>query len=267
MRATSSDPVVSKSTKPTSYVGVAGANAKDQPKVSSNFLPLVADSIFMVLTSLFLVKLSKRRHRRSLLLVLCVGVNHCLGFVLFRSWIIKITRKPTNRVNIDEVRAHGEELLRSVAAKGRHCYMEQFARCLIEVNLEADRVDVVTISIPSPTWDGFTKETIHMNESRPSVIYFVGPSIKRIVRYEPKMTISAPKKGTTNVGDASISSSMLKTTSTSSNKDNISTSDSFLALNDEEEDEDEDVEIVHDASANLFPNTKTGGSSFTAAAG
>nr|GEW70989.1 zinc knuckle CX2CX4HX4C [Tanacetum cinerariifolium] len=41
----------------------------------------------------------------------------------------------------------------------------------------------------------------------------------------------------------------------------------FSALNDDEEDEDEDTENVHDESANLFPNTKAGGSSsFTAAA-
>nr|GEU91098.1 reverse transcriptase domain-containing protein [Tanacetum cinerariifolium] len=38
--------------------------------------------------------------------------------------------------------------------------MSSFARCLIEVNSEADLVDVVTIGIPSLTGDGFTKETI-----------------------------------------------------------------------------------------------------------
>nr|GEW50107.1 hypothetical protein [Tanacetum cinerariifolium] len=43
-----------------------------------------------------------------------------------------------------------------------------FARCLIEVNLEADLVDVVTIGIPSLYEDGFTKETIHADyEWRP----------------------------------------------------------------------------------------------------
>ncbi|GKA96537.1 hypothetical protein Tco_0818632 [Tanacetum coccineum] len=36
-----------------------------------------------------------------------------------------------------------------------------FARCLIEVNSEADLVDVVTIGIPSLSEDDFTKETIH----------------------------------------------------------------------------------------------------------
>ncbi|GJT59020.1 hypothetical protein Tco_1002553 [Tanacetum coccineum] len=88
-----------------------------------------------------------------------------------------------------------------------------------------------------------------------------------IVRYEPKSTTSAPKKGATNVGNASKSTSMLKTTITSSKNDNIITSNSDSALNDEKQDEEEDVKNVYDESANLFPNTKTGGSSsFTAAA-
>ncbi|GKF62922.1 hypothetical protein Tco_0182976 [Tanacetum coccineum] len=37
-----------------------------------------------------------------------------------------------------------------------------FARCLIEVNSEADLVDVVTIGIPSLSEDDFTKETIRV---------------------------------------------------------------------------------------------------------
>ncbi|GJZ75620.1 hypothetical protein Tco_0640085, partial [Tanacetum coccineum] len=97
---------------------------------------------------------------------------------------------------------------------------------------------------------------------------FAGPSVKQTVRYEPKVTTSTPKKRTTNVGNASKLSSMLKATGTSSKKDNISTSNSFSALNDDEEDDEEDVENVYDESANLFPNTKTGGSlSFTDTAG
>ncbi|GJU27376.1 hypothetical protein Tco_1165997 [Tanacetum coccineum] len=44
-----SDPIVQSvyiNTKSTSYAGVAGAIAKDQPKVNSNFRPLVADLVF-----------------------------------------------------------------------------------------------------------------------------------------------------------------------------------------------------------------------------
>ncbi|GJZ43678.1 hypothetical protein Tco_0590933 [Tanacetum coccineum] len=74
---------------------------------------------------------------------------------------------------------------------------------------------------------------------------FVGLSVKQNVRYEPKETTSAPKKGATNVG-------------------NPSTSSSYSVLNDEEEEEEEDVENVYAETANLF--IKTGrSSSFTAA--
>ncbi|GJU49499.1 retrovirus-related pol polyprotein from transposon TNT 1-94 [Tanacetum coccineum] len=118
-----------------------------------------------------------------------------------------------------------------------------FSRCLIKVNSEADLVDVVTI-------------------------VKTGPSVKHNVRYEPKATTSAPKKGTTYVGYTSQSTPMLKTSGNSSKKDNLSMSNSFFALNEEEEDEEEDVENVYDESANLIQNTKAGGSSsFTAAAG
>ncbi|GKE16226.1 hypothetical protein Tco_1423803 [Tanacetum coccineum] len=63
---------------------------------------------------------------------------------------------------------------------------------------------------------------------------FASPSVKPNVRYEPKATTSAPKKGATHV----------------------------------EEDEEEDIENVYDETANLFSNPKTGeSSSFTVAAG
>ncbi|GKC59881.1 zinc knuckle CX2CX4HX4C containing protein, partial [Tanacetum coccineum] len=96
--------------------------------------------------------------------------------------------------------------------------------------------------------------------------HFGGYSLKQTVRYEPKATTSAPKKGPTNVGNASKLSSMSKTTITSTKKGNISTSNPYSALEDES---DEDVENVYDESANLFKSTKTGesSSSFTAAVG
>ncbi|GJZ45304.1 zinc knuckle CX2CX4HX4C containing protein [Tanacetum coccineum] len=171
-----------------------------------------------------------------------------------------------------------------------------FARCLIEVNSEADLVDSVTISIPSLTGDDFTKETIHMvnppivttsNVVAPTVEksndgfqtvgkkkkrkgkskstnggQFTGPSVKQTVRYEPKATTIAPKKGATNVSNPSKSSSMLKTADTSPKNDNFTTSNSFSALNDEE------VENVYDESAGLVPNINIArSSSFKAAAG
>ncbi|GJU60357.1 zinc knuckle CX2CX4HX4C containing protein [Tanacetum coccineum] len=168
-----------------------------------------------------------------------------------------------------------------------------FARFLIEINSEADLVDVVTIGIPSLTGDDFTKETIRVdppivttsNVVAPTVKksndgfqmvgkkkkrkgkskstnggQLVGPFVKQTVRYEPKAIPSTPKKETTNVSNPSKSSSVLKTAETSPMKVNFTTSNSFFALNDEEE-----VENVCNESANLF---KTGGSSsFTAVAG
>ncbi|GJS59437.1 hypothetical protein Tco_0654221 [Tanacetum coccineum] len=152
-----------------------------------------------------------------------------------------------------------------------------FARCLIKVNSEADLVDVVTIGIPSLSKDNFTKETIRV-DSESSYCFatqmlltpnaektnngfqmvgkknkrkgkskstngdqFTGLSVKHNVKYEPKATTSAPKKGTTYVGYTSQSTPMLKTTGNSSKKDNLSMSNSFSTLNEEKK---KDLEIV-----------------------
>nr|GEY72618.1 zinc knuckle CX2CX4HX4C [Tanacetum cinerariifolium] len=97
---------------------------------------------------------------------------------------------------------------------------------------------------------------------------FFGPLVKQNLRYEPKATASEPKKGATNVGNASKSSSMLKSTGTSSKNGNINTSNSYLALEIEKGEGEEHVKNVYDELANLFPNSKTGeSSSFMAAAG
>ncbi|GJW20848.1 MAK10-like protein [Tanacetum coccineum] len=82
---------------------------------------------------------------------------------------------------------------------------------------------------------------------------FTGPSVKHNVRYEPKATTTASKKGPTYVGNTSQSSSMLKTTGNSSKKDNLSMFNYFSVLNDEEEEEDDEeaIENVHDKSDGL----------------
>ncbi|GJW61384.1 zinc knuckle CX2CX4HX4C containing protein [Tanacetum coccineum] len=135
---------------------------------------------------------------------------------------------------------------------------------LIAMFIEVDLVDVVTIGIPSLSGDGFTKETIRVDPpivATSNVVtpnaektndgfqmvgktkkrkgkskstnggQFTGPSVKHNVRYEPKATTSAPKKGTTYVGYTSQSTPMLKTTGNSSKKDNLSMSNSFSVLN------------------------------------
>nr|GEY64043.1 hypothetical protein [Tanacetum cinerariifolium] len=90
---------------------------------------------------------------------------------------------------------------------------------------------------------------------------FVGPLVKQNLRYEPKATTSEPKKGVTNVGNASKSSFMLKSTGTSSGNGNINTSNSYSALEIKEGEDEEHVENVYDEPVNLFPNLKTDESS------
>ncbi|GJV66182.1 zinc knuckle CX2CX4HX4C containing protein [Tanacetum coccineum] len=145
-----------------------------------------------------------------------------------------------------------------------------FARCLVKVNSEADLVDVVTIGIPSLTGDGFTKETIRVDPPIATTSNVVTPTVvktndgfqtlgnkkKRKGKYELKATNSEPKKEATNVCNASKSSSMLKSTGTSSTKDNITTSNSYSSLENEEDEDEERVENVYDKLANLFPNKK-----------
>ncbi|GKC46672.1 zinc knuckle CX2CX4HX4C containing protein [Tanacetum coccineum] len=126
---------------------------------------------------------------------------------------------------------------------------------------------VNTSTVPTPlvqkTNDGFQTVGKKKKKKGKSKSNVVGPSIKQNVRYEPKASTSAPKKTTTNVGNVSNSSSLLKNMVNSSNQDNITSSNSFAALNKDIEDEEE-VENVFDETANLF-NSKTGErSSFTA---
>nr|GEZ15346.1 zinc knuckle CX2CX4HX4C [Tanacetum cinerariifolium] len=141
------------------------------------------------------------------------------------------------------------------------CGQSSFTWCLIGVNSEADLVDVVTVGVPSLTGECFTKETICVEyEWRP-------PRLMMVFKRWEKRRRKKVAKSATN-GNASKSSSMLKTADIFSKKDNVTTSNSFSSLNDEEENEDKNVENVCDESANLFTNTKTSGSlSITAAAG
>nr|GEX13458.1 hypothetical protein [Tanacetum cinerariifolium] len=305
-----SDPIVQFvdiNTKSTSHAGATGASAKDQPDVNSNFHTLWLIQYLMVLTSLFLLNLSKRniwaKHELKRIMM------NSKGFFFF---------KFDSRAGLEGVKFHdvpiqvfeedGISLIATFIGKpvmldsytssicteswGR----SSFARYLIEVNSKVDLVDVVTIGIPYLSGDGFTKETIcveyewrppicdickifgHVHDYclkrvvSPSIVttsnvvtpavektnegfqmvgkkkkrkgksistnggQFNGPSIKQNIRYEPKATTTAPKKGATYV--------------------------------DEEEDDEEDVENVHDESINLIQNTKAGGSSsFTTVVG
>ncbi|GJW11233.1 zinc knuckle CX2CX4HX4C containing protein [Tanacetum coccineum] len=361
-----SDPIVQSVdiNKSTSYVGVVGGSAKDQPNVNSNFRTLVADPVFdcvnISIPRKVIEKVSTRfEHtlygyfigkRMAFLVVeyyarnnwvkhglkrimIWTGLEAVLegglwlirkSLIILKKWSMdtrllkeELTRIPIwvklHDVPIQVFEEDGISLIATFIGKpvtldsytsftcNDSWGMSSFARCLIEVNSEADLVDVVTIGIPSLSEDDFTKETIRVDPpivATSNVVtpnaektndgfqtvgkkkkrkgkskstnggQFTGPSVKHNVRYEPKATTSAPKKGTTYVGYTSQSTPMLKTTGNSSKKDNLSMSNSFSALNEEEEEDEEDVENVYDESANLIQNTKAGGSSsFTAAAG
>nr|GEZ71695.1 hypothetical protein [Tanacetum cinerariifolium] len=313
-------------TKSTFYAGAAGASAMDQPKVNSNFHPLVTDPVFDdVNISIPVVEYYARNNwaKHSLKRIMM----NFKGFFFFKfdsravleavlkggPWLIrkspiilkkwsmdtKLLKKELSRISI-WVKLHdvaiqvfeenGISLIATFIGKpimldsyissmcndsrGR----SSFARCLIEVNSEPDLVVVSppivnTSNVVTPTVektnDGFQtmskKKKMKCKSKSTNGGQFAGRSVKQNVRYEPKAITSAPNKGASNVGNPSTSSSMLKTTGTSSKKDNISTSKSYSVLN-EEEAEEEDVENVYYETANLF--TKTGGSSsFTAVVG
>ncbi|GKC51430.1 zinc knuckle CX2CX4HX4C containing protein, partial [Tanacetum coccineum] len=284
-----SDPIVQYvdiNTKSTSYAGAAGASAKDQPKVNSNFRILVTDPAFDVVGISIPRKIVEK--------VVLEGGPWLIRIssIIPKKWSMdtrllkeELARIPIwvklHDVRIQVFEEDGISLIATFIGKyvmldsyistmcNESWGRSSFARCLIEVNSEADLVDIVTIGIPSLYVDGFTKETIrveyelrpprydlcklfgHVHDHCPKKVVipsivttsnvvtptFAGPSVKQNVRYEPKANTSAPKKGVTNVGNTSQSSSMLKTTGKSSKKDNISMSNSFSALNDEEDDE------------------------------
>ncbi|GJZ50939.1 zinc knuckle CX2CX4HX4C containing protein [Tanacetum coccineum] len=156
-----------------------------------------------------------------------------------------------------------------------------FVQCLIEINVEDVLKESLTMGVPLIEGTGFIIETAtieyewkpprcdlckifgHVHDHCPRK--FGGHSVKQIVRYEPKVTANVPKKGATNLGNASKSSSMLKKLPLKAivpptKEGNITMSNSYAELDDESE---EDVQNVYDESTNLLTSTKTGESSST----
>nr|GEV75925.1 hypothetical protein [Tanacetum cinerariifolium] len=327
-----SDPIVQSvdiNTKSTSYAGAAGASAKDQPKVNSNFRSLVADSVFDGVKISIPRKVIEKKQLGENRLKMIMMNNKGFFFYKFDSragleavlkggpWLICKSSVILKKWSMDTIWLKKELTRISIWVKLHDVPIQvfeedggsSFARCLIEVNSEAGLVDVVTIGIPYLTVDDFTKETIrveyewrpsrcdickifgHVHDHCPKKVMsphivansnvvtptvemtndgfqtvgkkkrkgksksandgqFCGPSVKPNVRYEPKANTSAPKKESTNVGNASKPPTMSKTTGYSSKNDNIITSNSYSALNEEED--EEDVENVYDETANLF---------------
>ncbi|GKC05607.1 hypothetical protein Tco_0997217 [Tanacetum coccineum] len=112
-------------------------------------------------------------------------------------------------------------------------------------------VNTFTVVTPTVENDGF-QAVGKKKEKGKSKSYncgkFVGPSINQNLRYEPKASTSAPKKDA-NVGNASNPSSFLKNKVTSFHQDNITSSNSFSALNVEDEEDKGEVENVYDETA------------------
>ncbi|GJX78464.1 hypothetical protein Tco_0326613 [Tanacetum coccineum] len=162
--------------------------------------------------------------------------------------------------SLDDVMENGPWMIRNSPIILKKCSMDtrlckeegrsSFACCLIEIDAKDVLKESLTMGAPLIEGPG----RVMMDSKR----WFVGLSVKQNLRYEPKATTSASKKGATNAGNASKSSSMLKTTRTSSEKGKFTTSNLYFALDDESE---KDVENVYDESANLFPNSKTDESS------
>nr|GEV69561.1 hypothetical protein [Tanacetum cinerariifolium] len=258
-----SDPImqsVDNNTKSTSYIGAAGASAMAQPQVNFKLSPLVADLIFNSVNISIPQKVVKKVGLEAILESGPWIVPNTLIILKKLSMSTSLLKEELTRIPIC-VKLH-DVPLQVFKEDGR----SSFARCLIEVNSEADLVDSVTIGILSLSGDDFTKETIRVEyEWRPPMCD-VCKIFGHVHDHCPKkvVTPNALKKGATNLSNPSTSSYVLKIAETSSKQDNFTTSNSFFALNDDEEDEEE-VENVYDELANLFKTD--GSSSFMAPAG
>nr|GEU51260.1 hypothetical protein [Tanacetum cinerariifolium] len=249
-------------TVPSMVSPSVGANNKDQPKVMSNFRHLVAYPVFN-------------------------GVD------------VSIPCKFFEKTGLEAVMKGGPWFIRdniSLIASfiGKHVMLESytssmcndswgrnsFAQCLIKLNSKADLVEAVTIGIPSLTGEDFTKETIRVEyEWRPPRCDEC--KIFGHVRDQyPKKVVSPPIVANPNVvNTSSVVNPTVENDGfqavgkkkrrkvTSSHQDNITSSNSFSALNVEDDKKEEEVKNVYDKTYNIF-NTKTGErSSFTAVVG
>ncbi|GKA72056.1 zinc knuckle CX2CX4HX4C containing protein [Tanacetum coccineum] len=270
-------PSVDINTKSTSYVGAVGASAKDQPKVNSNFHTMVADFVFDGVNISIPRKVIKKVSTRfqHTLYDYFIGKRTAFPVVEYyarNNWAkhgLKRTMmnskgffffKFDSQAGLEAVLESGPWLIRKSLiilkkwSMDTRLLKEELTRIPIwvklhdvpiQVNSEADLMDVVTIGIPSLFEDGFTKETIRVDPpivTTSNVVtstvkktndgfqtvgkkkkrkgkskstnggQFIGLPVKQNVRYKPKAATSAPKKGVTNVGNTSQSLSMLKTT-------------------------------------------------------
>nr|GEV47905.1 zinc knuckle CX2CX4HX4C [Tanacetum cinerariifolium] len=167
-----SDPIVQSldnNTMPTSYVVAVGANNKDQPKVMFKFLHLVAYLVFNAVDISIPHKVVKKVSswfENTLYEAVLEGGPWLIrkALIILKKWSMdtKLLKEELNRIPI-WVKLH-DVPLQVFEEDGR----SSFARCLIELNSEADLVEAVTIGIPLLTGENFTKETIRIEyEWRP----------------------------------------------------------------------------------------------------
>ncbi|GKC61961.1 RNA-directed DNA polymerase, eukaryota, reverse transcriptase zinc-binding domain protein [Tanacetum coccineum] len=149
-------------TIPKSYVGSAGADTNDQSNVKSNFCSLVADKVFD-------------------------GVNISIPCKVVENLIATYLEKP---IMLDSYTS-----LMCKDSWGR----SSFTRCLIEINLEADFMESITIGIPELYGPGHTKETIRVEyEWKPprcptcNIFRYTGETC-------PKKVVTTPVENDTNV--------------------------------------------------------------------
>ncbi|GJV94925.1 ribonuclease H-like domain-containing protein [Tanacetum coccineum] len=225
-----SDPIVQSvniNTKSTSYAGAAGASAKDQPKVNSNFRPLVADPVFDGVNISISRKVVEKKWsmdtrllKEELTRILIWVKLHDVPIQVFEddgiSLIATFIGKP---VMLDSYTS-------SMCSTSLYWEISPKKPSVLEIRIEAAPVE--------KTNDGFNnggekkkkRKEIQSNKWCP---FMLVPSVKQTVRYEPKATTNTPNNGDTNKEEG------------------------------EEEDEEEEVENGYDETTNLF--TKTGGSS------
>ncbi|GJZ52106.1 hypothetical protein Tco_0606621, partial [Tanacetum coccineum] len=256
------DPVVhdvSINTKSTSYAGAAGAvyaSAKDQLKVSANFLHLVNDPVFDGVNISIPCKVVEKKWLMDTRL-LKEELTRILIWVKLHDVLIQVFEE--DEADLVDVVTIGIPSLKG----------EDFTKEIIRVEYEwsPPRCDVCKIF--GHVHDQYPKKVKKKGKAKSTNgSQFVGPTVKQNFRYEPKAATSQPKKVATTVGNASKLSSKLKSTDTSSKEGHITTSNSYSALDNEEDEDEEQVENVYDESTNLFLNLRAGeSSSFTAGAG
>ncbi|GJZ31168.1 hypothetical protein Tco_0576215 [Tanacetum coccineum] len=280
-----SDPIVQSvdiNTKSSSYVGAAGASTMAQPQVNFNFRPLVADPVFNGINISIPRKVVEKVSARLEHTLYGYFIGKRLTFPLLNTMLKTTGADLVDSVTVGIPSLKGDDFTKETIHVEYEWRPPRCDECKIFCHVHdhfpkkmVSPPIVTTSNVVAPTVeksnDGFQmvgkKRRVEVNPSLLMVVRFTGPFVKQTVRYEPKATTSAPKKGATNVSNPSKSSSMLKTADTSLKNDDFTTSNSFFSLNDEEED-DEEVENMYDELANLVPNKNTGGSSsFTAVAG